>query len=101
MHRDGRKAAAVMKERGEGWLRVEVTRAIGIAQIEGGKFARARLERREEGGGRDEFAAIRENRKFNLRVPPLDKNSLAPLDTLPSTSIELKSECRRLVGAYL
>lgn len=79
-----------MKARGRGGrggqrLRVEGHSSDRDRANRGGKFARARLEWRG-----DEFAAIRENRKFNLRVPPLDKNSLAPLDTLPSTSIRIE-----------
>jgi len=66
----------------------------------GGKFAKGQF-----GEEKSEFAvmvmvAIRENRKFNLRVSPLDKNSLAPLNTLPFSSIGLKSECRRLVEVH-
>jgi len=62
-----------------------VTQTIGIAQIEGeNSRGRERTGKKEEGGSLAATmvaAAIRENRKFNLCVPPLNKNSPALLDT--------------------
>lgn len=51
----------------------------------GSRKSRGKIREGAVSAERDEFVAavaIRENRKFNLRVPPLDKNSLTPLDTL-------------------
>jgi len=57
----------------------------------GGKFARARA--RWEGKSLA-AAATRENRKFNLCVPPLNKNSLALLDTPSFTPVSNQIEIR-------